>query len=163
MKSIHDVRIREFRQADLMGVVKLISHTIDTCYSGIYPPRAVQFFREYHCKEKIMRRHINGDILVLEEHGAMVATGTRVAGEIFGVFVHPQFQHRGYGRALMLELESRAKTAGLIELELSVSLPSRGFYESLGYKMLRKCSDEVGDGQNLDYWNARKLLTSKRE
>jgi len=39
-----------------------------------------------------------------------------------------------------VSVERRMGTAS----ELSVSLPSRGFYESLGYEMLEECSIDAG-------------------
>ena len=59
----------------------------------------------------------------------------------------------------MRELENEAKARGCTESELSVSLPSRGFYEGLGYEMLEECLIDVGEGQHLDFWKARKPLT----
>ena len=159
MSRLQDTEIREFREADLIPVRRLIHQTIDGCYSGVYPPRAVQFFKEFHSEEKIMDRHRKGEILVVEQEGNLIATGAIVGGDIFGVFVHPEFQHCGHGRALMCQLENRAKARGCKESELSVSLPSKGFYESLGYKMLEKSSIDVGGGQHLDFWVARKPLT----
>lgn len=158
MSRLHDARICEFRESDLVPVRRLIHHTIDVCYSGVYPSRAVQFFKEFHSEEKIMERYRKGEILVVEQDGDMIATGTIVGSDIFGVFVHPEFQHSGHGGALMRELENRAKARGGTESELSVSLPSRGFYESLGYEMLEECSIDVGEGQHLDFWKARKPL-----
>jgi hypothetical protein len=43
-------------------------------------------------------------------------------------------------------------------VELSVSLPSRRFYENLGYELVEACSIDVGEGQRLDFWKARKML-----
>jgi ribosomal protein S18 acetylase RimI-like enzyme len=161
MSRLHDTRIREFRESDLVPVRRLIHRTIDACYSVVYPPRAVEFFKEFHSEEKIMERHRTGEVLVVEQDGQVIATGTIVDSEIFGVFVHRDFQHRGHGGALMRELENRAKARGCTESELSVSLPSRGFYESLGYEMLEECSIDVGEGQHLDFWKARKPLTKQ--
>jgi ribosomal protein S18 acetylase RimI-like enzyme len=123
-----------------------------------YPTRAVQFFKEFHSEEKIMERHRKGEILVVEQDGNVIATGAIVGSDIFGVFVHPASQHRGHGGMLMRELENRAKARGCTESELSVSLPSRGFYESLGYQMLEECSIDVGEGQHLVFWKAKKPL-----
>jgi len=159
MSRLHDARIREFRESDLVPVWQLIHQTIDVCYSGVYPPRAVQFFKEFHSEEKIMERHRKGEILVVEQDGNVIATGAIVGSDIFGVFVHPEFQHRGHGGTLMGEVENRAKARGCMESELSVSLPSRGFYESLGYEMLEECLIDVGEGQHLNFWKARKPLT----
>lgn len=158
MNRLHGARIRKFRNSDLVTVRRLIHQTIDVCYSGVYPPRAVQFFKEFHSDESIMKRHREGEMLVIEQRGNVIATGAIVNNEILGIFVHPEFQYRGFGGVLMQELENRAKARGRMEPELSVSLPSRGFYERLGYNMLKEDSIDVGDGQHLDFWRARKPL-----
>ena len=59
----------------------------------------------------------------------------------------------------MRKLEARAAAKGCTEAVLSVSLPSRAFYESLGYEMLEACSIDVGEDEHLDFWKARKSLT----
>jgi len=162
MNRLHEARIREFQKSDLEPVRRLIHQTIDICYSGIYPSRALQFFKKFHSEEKIMERHRKGVILVVEQDGNVIATGTLVDSEIFGVFVHPEFQHRGHGGVLMHELEKRAKASGLMESVMSVSLPSKLFYESLGYEILEESSIDVGEGQHLVFWKARKSLTRQQ-
>jgi putative acetyltransferase len=154
-------QIREFQEMDLAAVRRLIHETIDACYAGVYPPRAVQFFKEFHSEEKIMARHREGQVLVVEQEGRLVATGTIVRKEIFGVFVHPDFQGRGHGTGLMRELENRAKASGCAQSELSVSLPSKGFYDGLGYKIQEECSIDVGEGQQLRFWKASKPLMQR--
>ena len=158
---MNEATIREFREPDLIGVERLIQRTIEACYVAVYPSRAVQFFKEFHSPEKIMERHRQGELLVVERRGRLIATGAIVGGDIFGVFVDPEFQQCGYGGSLMSELEKRARARGFRASELSVSLPSVGFYESLGYDMLEKCSIGVGEGQSLLFWKARKSLAAR--
>lgn len=153
-----DARIREFEEEDLEAVRCLIHRTVDACYAGVYPPRAVRYFKDFHSSEKILRRHREGEILVIGDSTRIIATGAIVGGDIFAVFVAPECQGRGYGRALMEDLENRAKAKGRHEAELSVSLPSRRFYEDLGYEMIEERSIDVGEGQHLEYWHARKRL-----
>jgi GNAT superfamily N-acetyltransferase len=138
----------------------MIQDTIDVSYSGAYPHRAVQFFKEYHSEKRIMERSQAGEILVIERDGSIVATGALVGNEIVAVFVKPEDHRQGYGKRIMSELESRAKVKGFSEVILSVSLPSRKFYENLEYEVLSERSLDVGEGQHLDYWPARKTLTS---
>ncbi len=159
MNTIRKVNMRNFRPSDLDGVLQLIHDTIDVSYAEVYPPRAVQFFKQFHSKEKLLNRHHAGTILVIEQSGEAVATGALADGEIFAVFVHPEHQSRGYGKALMRELEDRAAKQGCEHSELSVSLPSRDFYQTLGYSIVEECSRDVGEGQRLDFWKARKSLT----
>jgi ribosomal protein S18 acetylase RimI-like enzyme len=156
--SSEDIRLRDFRSADLASVRRLIHNTIGVSYSRVYPPRAVQFFRQFHSEQEILARSEAGEILVAEREGTIVATGALVGREILGVFVDAQCQDRGYGTAVMRELERRAKERGCKEVELSVSLPSRGFYERRGYQVLEECSIDVGEGERLRFWKARKSL-----
>lgn len=150
--------IRLFRDSDLHSLRRMVHNTIHACYSGVYPDRAVQFFEEYHSKEKILERSRSGEILIVEREGAIVATGSLVGNEISGVFVSPDVQGQGYGKRIMRELESRAQEQGIPEVILSVSLPSRKFYENLDYEILSERSIDVGEGQVLNYWPARKIL-----
>lgn len=158
MSTPEEIAIREFREPDLGQVRRLIHHTIELCYSRVYPPRAVRFFKDFHSEAKILERHRQGEILVVEQEGAIIATGAIDGSEIFGVFVHPDHQHRGLGRALMVELEARAKRNGFEEAVLSVSLPSRAFYRSLGYQAFEDRSKDLGNGERLAFWVARKPL-----
>jgi hypothetical protein len=88
------LRFRRFDVADLAAVQRLIHDTIDRRYSGLYPPRDVQFFKEFHSRDSILERHNAGAVLVVEHDQDIVATGATVDGEISGVFVRVQFQGR---------------------------------------------------------------------
>jgi len=152
--------IRPFREADLGSLRHMIFDTIDASYSGVYPIHAVQFFKEFHSEKRIIERSEAGEVLIVEKEGSIVATGALVGNKILGVFVKPENQGRGYGKMIMIELESRAKAKGVLEVVLNVSLPSRKFYENLGYELLAECSLDVGEDQHLHYWPGRKTLTS---
>lgn len=153
-----NIVIREYDEGDLLPVHKLIYKTIDACYIGVYPPRAVEYFKEFHSLEQIDERNTRGQIIIIEKSGAILATGSIVEGDIFAVFVDPESQGNGYGSVLMHELESRAKKMSIRKIELSVSLPSRKFYEKLNYAITDELSIDVGEGQQLRYWKATKQL-----
>ena len=151
--------IRKFRDSDIGALQRLIHETIDISYAEVYPPRAVEFFKEFHAEQKILERSRAGTTLVVEEDGELVGTGSMVDGEIFAVFVHPKCQSGGRGKALMQMLEDQARAEGVEESELSVSLPSLKFYQHLGYEIVEERSRDLGEGQRLDFWAARKTLT----
>jgi ribosomal protein S18 acetylase RimI-like enzyme len=155
------ISTRQFCKSDVGTIRELIYHALDVSYSPVYPPRAVQFFKDFHSEAKIIERHQKGELLVVEKDGKVIGTGSIVGADILGVFVHPEFQHRSYGKSLMQELEKKAIANGISEVVLSVSLPSRRFYESLGYKIIGARTIDVGEGQRLDYWEAKKQLTRR--
>jgi N-acetylglutamate synthase-like GNAT family acetyltransferase len=158
MSEREDVCIREFQENDVESIARLIHRTIDVCYTNVYPPRAVEFFKSFHSRDGILDRSKKGVILVAEHNEHVIGTGALVENEIYGVFVEPKMQGHGHGRAIMHELETRAIAKGHSEVALSVSLPSRKFYEGLGYEILQEAHLDVGEGQQLDFWKAKKSL-----
>jgi GNAT superfamily N-acetyltransferase len=155
------VKLRDFDASDASDVHDLICATIDVCYPAHYPPRAVEFFKAFHSGDAITRRADAGLLLVVEDGGGIVATGALADGEIGGVFVLPDSQGSGVGAAVMDALERAALSSGLDSVELDVSLPSRGFYERRGYRVLETRSIDVGDGETLGYWRAVKRLAGQ--
>jgi putative acetyltransferase len=153
-----DVTVRASRSADLDCVGQLIHDTIDASYTGVYPPRAVRFFKDHNAPDRILERQAAGKLVVVERDAGVVATGALVDDHIVAVFVHPDFQRRGIGAQLMDVLEADARASGRASVHLDVSLPSRPFYERRGYRLLESCSIDVGGGERLDYWTAEKNL-----
>ncbi|WP_243668309.1 GNAT family N-acetyltransferase [Methanoculleus chikugoensis] len=78
--------------------------------------------------------------------------------------MHPSRQRRGgYGALLMHALESEALRRGIRRVDLSASLPSKRFYDRLGYAT--ECEDyipPVGNGKRLDYYAMAKTLDAGR-
>ncbi|MBI9016323.1 MAG: GNAT family N-acetyltransferase [Phycisphaerae bacterium] len=153
-----EYNIRRFTEGDLGGVYDLIHGTIDICYDGFYSGRAIGYFRGFHSHEGILKRGKNDDVVVMENDGEIIATGALVGNEICGVFIRVDLQGQGLGRLVMGKLEGIACDKGIEEVVLNVSLPSRKFYEKMGYEIYEDCQMDVGAGEILDYWKARKRL-----
>ena len=153
-----DITIREFTLSDLDTVRALIQNTIDLCYSGIYPKEAVCFFKNWHCNENVIRDAKEGYTIVLERNSRIIGTGTIVGDEIKRVFVQPAFQKNGFGKVVMQKLEKKALSVGIGVVKLDASLPSKKFYDSLGYKTIEETFLEVENGKRLDYYKMQKLV-----
>ncbi|PRO67095.1 GNAT family N-acetyltransferase [Alkalicoccus urumqiensis] len=83
-----------------------------------------------------------------------------VASIVMGVA--PAYQRRGWGRALLREVECAARTMGLGKLELTVAVPNKGayaLYEQAGYRIEgTKAASLLIDGSPVDeYMMSRKL------
>lgn len=158
MANSDTTQIRDFREDDLGCLMRLIHDTIDASYQMIYPQQAINFFKGFHSIDKIKERAEKGKTIVLEKDGGVIGTGSVIDGEILGVFIKPAHQKQGYGKLLMTKLEHIAAAKNCARVSLSVSLPSRIFYERLGYTDFRECAIEVKNGKFLDYWKASKSL-----
>jgi ribosomal protein S18 acetylase RimI-like enzyme len=76
------------------------------------------------------------------------------------VFVNPKFQKQGLGKLIMRKLEDKALSSGLRKVKLDASLPSKKFYDSLGYKTCEKTYVKLKNGKKLHYYKMDKVLTA---
>ena len=150
--------LRTFEVSDLAAVRELIHRTIVECYPSAYPPHAVAYFKRFHSDDAVLARARDGSVVVIEDAGAILATGAVVGSDVSAVFVAPERQREGLGGTMMDELEGHAVRSGHSSVSLSVSLPSRSFYEQRGYRVIEACSIDVGEEQRLEYWQAVKDL-----
>lgn len=151
-------RIRAFRQADMAALKSLIERTVDACYPGHYCPQAVQFFKDYHDEQAILKDARAGDTIVLAEAGRIVGTGTLVGDEIKRVFVDPASQRQGSGRLIMRRLEEKAAANGVATVKLDASLPSKAFYDRLGYVTVEQTFLPLANGRRLEFFKMQKRL-----
>ncbi len=158
-----DIPLRRFRPGDLGDVSRLVVETIETSYAPVYPREAIDYFLEYHTEEQILEDADRGCTFVLAPGGRIVGTGTLLGTTIKRVFVHPSRQRRGYGALLMHALEREALDRGVRRVDLSSSLPSKRFYDVLGYTT--ECEDyiPVRNNKRLDYYTMVKALGEGRQ
>ena len=133
-----DFSLREFNPNDLEELKQSIYKTINISYARVYSLEARQYFKIRHSNVQILEDAILGFTLVLELNGKIIGTGTIVDKTIMRVFIDPFFQHKGYGKLIMEKLENIAFSNGVLTVDLSASLVAKRFYDSLGYKTIRK-------------------------
>lgn len=153
-----NIKIRKFKKADLAEVKSLIYKTIDICYSGLYCSEAMKFFKDWYCDERILKEAKEGHTVVLLKNNQIIGTGTIVDDEIRRVFVEPAFQGLGFGRLIIRKLEEKAISLGIGIIKLDASIPSKKFYDSLGYVMLEETFLEVENNKRLDFYKMEKSL-----
>jgi len=150
--------IREFQRADLPALKALVHQTITMCYPGHYCAEAVRFFLDYHSEEAILRDARQGRTIVLDKAGRILGTGTLVGAEIKRVFVNPACQKQGWGLRIVQHLEETAAQAGVKMVKLDASLPSKTFYDRLGYATIEPVFLPVENGRRLDFFRMQKAL-----
>ena len=144
------VEIREFRNGDLVNVKDLVYQTIDCCYPDFYCQEAVKFFKQWHHDDKILKDATEGYTIILEQGGRIIGTGTIVGNEIVRVFVESAFQKRGFGKLIMHKLEEKALSQDINIVKLDASLPSKKFYDLLGYVTLEETFVDLENNRRLD-------------
>jgi GNAT superfamily N-acetyltransferase len=161
MRKRCNITIKKLKSSDVDTVRVMIQNTIDVCYPSHYNREAIKFFKDYHNNDNILKGAKEGYTIVLERNNQIVATGTIIDSHITRVFVDPAFQKNGFGKIIMQKVEAKALSAGVSVVKLDASLPSKRFYDSLGYVTLEKTSLEVENGKKLDYYKMEKTLIKR--
>lgn len=87
----------------------------------------------------------------------VVGTGSLDGDEIKAVFVDPDHQRRGIGRAIMEELERYGKSKGLKEVRLNATITAFEFYKKLNYCLVEELKREF-KGDKITAYSMNKRL-----
>lgn len=81
-------------------------------------------------------------------------------GKIHKLYVLPETQGSGYGRALVQHVEHVARRAGQQRLRLDVNYQNKAveFYERLGFEKLDRHNTDIGNGYLMEDWRMEKVL-----
>ncbi len=120
-------------EKDLETVSMITRTTIKEIYPKYYPAGAVDFFCKYHSEDKIKAAIQKGRVFLLEDEGQKVGTVSIKDNHIYRLFVLPEYQGKGYGRALMDFAEEKVFENN-DTVELDSSLPAKNIYIKRGYK-----------------------------
>jgi ribosomal protein S18 acetylase RimI-like enzyme len=131
--------------------------TISKCYPDIFPPEVVQFFLDYHSETEILRRANSGIIIVLLCESKIRATGFLDGEELGGVYVHPYFQRRGFGRAVVENLLKHARERSQKYIHLDSTPIAKPLYEQFDFELVSPAVQMIGDVP-LHYFKMQKYL-----
>jgi GNAT superfamily N-acetyltransferase len=150
--------IRFFKPSEADLVQRLIYRTIDVCYSGVYDAESIKHFKEHHSEQCILQDAERGHTIVLFRNRKVIGTGTFLYNTFKRVFIEPQMQRHGFGKTIMQRLELYALNDDVRSVKLHASLPSKPFYESLGYEIVEETYLQVDNHKKLHYYKMKKEL-----
>ena len=175
------IRIRPARSADAGGIAAVHVDTWRSTYPGLVPSSVlVRLSRRAQAREwsaQLSRRQFaewvvvaeldNGRIIGFGSCGEARATGLPQAGEIFTLYVSPEHQDCGVGRAIMLRLFDLLNDRGLTSVLVWVLAqnPSRFFYEAMGGRRVAEREERLWNtmlAQTAYGWDDLRLVTAQR-
>ncbi len=118
-------------------------------YGAAYSPAAMEMFREYHSEQTIAADVAAGGVLAACEGGRIIGTVTMAGGEIGRMFVSPERQGNGIGRALMERATEHCRKLGWPVITTWAVPWARGFYERFGFQCV--------NADTLDFHNTRQI------
>ena len=124
--------IRQASINDFQKVIHISQTTIRTIYPRYYPSGAVQYFCDHHSDDRIHLDIVSGIVYLLENDTDVVGTVTINGNRINRLFMLPQFQHKGYGRA-MLDFAEKMVLKHSDTVMIDASFPAKQIYRKRGY------------------------------
>lgn len=127
------MRIAQAELNEFSFVKNITQKTINEIYPKYYPAGAVEFFLQHHSDDNIINDIKQGKVYILQnDFDEYVGTVTVDGNEIHRLFVLPEFQHNGFGRALMDHAEI-VIAQNYSEVIIDASLPAKRIYRKRGY------------------------------
>ena len=131
------IAVRIAQAADADGISQVILAALHSSNARDYPAdvivRVAGNFSPAAVLELLRRRVV----LVAVQDQVIVATAALDGNAVRSVFVNPALQGQGIGRLLMIEIELRAREAGVTVLSVPSSLTAEPFYTKLGFHTVR--------------------------
>jgi ribosomal protein S18 acetylase RimI-like enzyme len=142
------IRTRPAHETDAQRIAEVYIETWRTTYAGSVPDRilinmsnerqSVYWSRAIRSGTEIVAvaEGDDGRIVAVGSAGANRSRGSPYAGEVYTLYVEPDFQNQGVGERLLAHLfgDMRAKGMNSAVIWVLAANPSRFFYEVMGGK-----------------------------
>ena len=132
--------IRKFTEQDAQAVSELIITTIRISNVKDYPAELMEELVKTETPEHVLQRASWTHFYVAEEAGKIIGCGAigpywgkEDESSLFTIFVLPEYQGKGIGRALVETLEKDEYGIRANRIEIPASITGLPFYRKLGY------------------------------
>ena len=129
--------VRLAQAADAEGISQVILAALHSSNAQDYPADVIARVASNFTPEAVLALLARRVVLVAVQDEVIVATAALEANVVRSVFVNPSLQGQGIGRLLMIEIELRAREAGVTVLSVPSSLTAEPFYTKLGFHTVR--------------------------
>jgi ribosomal protein S18 acetylase RimI-like enzyme len=129
--------VRLAQATDAEGISQVILAGLHSSNARDYPAHVIARVAANFTPEAVLELLKRRVVLVAIQDQVIVATAALDANVVRSVFVNPALQGQGIGRLLMIEIELRAREAGVTVLSVPSSLTAEPFYTKLGFHTVR--------------------------
>ncbi|NMY98147.1 GNAT family acetyltransferase [Pseudomonas proteolytica] len=129
--------VRLAQASDAEGISQVILAALHSSNAGDYPADVIARVASNFTPQAVLHLLARRTVLVAIRDQLIVATAALEANVVRSVFVNPALQGQGIGRQLMVDIEQRAREAGVTVLSVPSSLTAEPFYTKLGFHTVR--------------------------
>lgn len=139
------MKIVKAKKEHLNTVLEIVQSSIEAVYPQYYTPSQVAFFIAHHNSENVLSDLCRGFVYLLENDGEFVGTVTASGCHITRLFVRPEQQRKGCGKALM-DFAEQLISDEYYQARLDSSLPAYEMYKKRGYTISDEVDYDFGGG-----------------
>lgn len=132
--------IRRLKEEDAKAVAELIVTTIRISNTKDYPAELMEELVKAETPEHVLQRASWTHFYVAEEAGRIIGCGAigpywgrEDESSLFTIFVHPDYQGKGIGKAIVRTLEQDEFGLRAKRIEIPASITGLPFYQKMGY------------------------------
>lgn len=136
--------VRAAQDTDAQAICSLHLSAVRTLCAQHYAPEIIEGWLRGRVPEGYLPGIRSGSMFVAEADAKVVGFGQSRPGEVLAVFVEPESASRGIG-SLLLEraLSDAGAGKGIVRVESTIN--AVGFYESHGFRVLGRGSQQRND------------------
>ena len=135
--------VRSFESADAEKISQLIIQNLRQVNIQYYSKEVIGALVPFYTSEKIIERSNHQLTLVCALENDLVGTASLDFDRVRNVFVDLGRHRSGIGKKLMGAIETHAQEQHLKKMHLLSGLSACGFYEKLGYKVVKRFDNDL--------------------
>lgn len=158
-----EIFLRPAQQADAWLLSSIHIAAIKALPTTFYTHEELLAWRNYREKpdSASILKHLRLETLWVAVEGKSILGFTSyIIDELIALYVHPRYQGRGIGRALVEHFCDQAMQQGVDEVITTASLYAEGFYLRLGFTVIQRTPHQFRKGVIVPVTQMSKQLTA---
>lgn len=133
-----DAVIREMKHNELGKTLQVIHKSLIISNGPDYPKKIIDYQAQVHYTEEWLKKKIETNYFIVATVNAeIVGVGSAKKNELQHIFIDPDYQKNGIGKAIVTHLEQYCKELNYTEVVLEPSITGLEFYKKLGYELIK--------------------------
>jgi N-acetylglutamate synthase-like GNAT family acetyltransferase len=137
------MEVRNFEPEDAEKLSQLIVQNLQLVLIKDYPTEAIEALMPFFTPEKLIEDAKHQFMLVSLLDNELVGIASLDDDRVRNVFVDVARHRRGIGKKLMTAIEAYAQEQQLKKIYLMAAISACGFYEKLGYKIVKRFDHDL--------------------
>ncbi|WP_341528386.1 GNAT family N-acetyltransferase [Nostoc sp. UHCC 0302] len=147
--SANEISLRPAETTDALVINAIHIAAIKALPATFYTEKELLAWRNYREKpdgSNILKSMKLESFWIAVERDVVTGFTSYIVDELIGLYVHPKYQGKGIGRALVRHFCNEASDRGIDKVITTASLYAEGFYLRLGFSAIKRAPHHLRSG-----------------